>query len=153
MNTRFGIAFLSAMFAVGTLAYAQESQPANQDSTTVPSMHHQHGKRGGGDPAKQVQHLTKELNLNSDQQSKVKSILEDQQKQMQSLRADTSMQQADKRSKFMDLRQSSSSQIRALLNADQQKKFDAMKQKREQKMAAHRAKYGSQSSTDSQPKQ
>jgi periplasmic protein CpxP/Spy len=153
LNKRFGIAFLSAMFAVGTLAYAQESQPANPDSSAAPTMRHQHGKRGGGDPAKQAQHLTKELKLNSDQQSKVKSILADQQKQMQALRDDKSMSREDKRAKFMGVRENSSSQIRALLNADQQKKFDEMRQKREQKMAAHRAKYGSQSSTDSQPKQ
>lgn len=152
MNKRFGIAFLAALFSVGTLAYAQESQPANPDSSAAPTMHHQHGKRGG-DPAKQTEHLTKQLNLNSDQQAKVKSILEDQQKQMQALRADTSMASADKRSKFMDLRQNTSSQIRALLNGDQQKKFDQMQQKREQKMAAHRAKHSSQSLNESQPKQ
>lgn len=152
MNKRFGIAFLSAVFAVGTLAYAQENQPAQPDSSAAPTMHHQHGKRGG-DPAKQVQHLTKELNLNSDQQSKVKSILEDQQKQMQALRADKSLSSTDKRAKFTDLHKNTSSQIRALLNDDQQKKFDQLQQKREQKMAAHRAKQSSQSLNETQPKQ
>ena len=153
MNKSFGIAFLSAVFAVGTLAYAQENQPAQPDSTAAPTMHHQHGKHGGGDPAKQAQHLTKELNLNSDQQSKVKGILEDQQKQMQALHADKSLSSTDKRAKVMDLHKNTSSQIRALLNDDQQKKFDQLQQKREQKMAAHRAKHSSQSLNETQPKQ
>ena len=152
MNKRFGIAFLAALFSVGTLAYAQESQPANPNSSAAPTMHHQHGKRGG-DPAKQTEHLTKQLNLNSDQQAKVKSIFEEQQKQMQSLHADKSLSSTDKRSKVTDLHQNTSSQIRALLNADQQKKFDAMQQKREQKMAAHKAKHSSQSLNETQPKQ
>lgn len=166
MTKRFGIALLSALFVIGTLAFAQaqESQPATQNSTTQDSAtqgsaasspeKQGHWKHGRQDPAKQVQRMSKKLNLSSDQQSKVQSILEDQQKQLETLRQDKSLSREDRGAKFNELRQTSSAQIRAVLSEDQQKKFDQMQQKREQKMAAHRAKKdGSQPSADSQPKQ
>lgn len=82
----------------------------------------------------QVKELTKELNLTDDQKAKVKSILEDQQKQMSSLREDSSLSPEDRRSKFQEIRQSSSQNVRATLNKDQQKKFDDLESKRKSRM-------------------
>jgi hypothetical protein len=53
---------------------------------------------------------------------------------MQSLHQDSSMPQQDRRSKMMDLHKDSDSQIRALLDSSQQKKWDEMVAKREQRM-------------------
>jgi Spy/CpxP family protein refolding chaperone len=116
----------------------QQSQPdqSQQQATEQGGGHH----RGGWskqDTGKRVQRLTKKLNLNSDQQAKVKSILDDQQKQFETIRQDSSMSKQDRRAKMMDLHKSSDDQIRAVLNPDQQQKFDQMRQKQMERMARH----------------
>jgi hypothetical protein len=88
------------------------------------------GHRGGHfDPARRTEMLTKQLNLTSDQQTKVQDVLKSEQSQMESLRSDTSLSQEDRRSKMMDIHKTSSDQIRGLLDANQQKKFDEMQSK------------------------
>ena len=53
---------------------------------------------------------------------------------MESLRQDSSLSQQDRRAKMMDARKSSDTQVRALLDSTQQKKWDEMQAKREQWM-------------------
>lgn len=111
--------------------YGQQSQPAGAPP--------EHGRGGHHfDPEKRSEMMAKHLNLNADQQAKVKDVLSSEQSQMQKLHEDSSMSQEDRRSKMMDLHKTSNDQIRALLNPDQQKKFDEMQAKREQKMENHR---------------
>ena len=153
MFKRNGIA-ACAVLAIASLTYAlpQETQPDNQGAAASSPERAGHRRHAKYDPAKRVQRLSKKLNLSSEQQSKVQSVLEDQQKQMQALRQDKSLSSQDRRAKLADLRQNTSAQIRSVLNADQQKKFDQMEQKRQQKMAKRRAKKeSSESSMESQP--
>jgi protein CpxP len=147
MFRRHVIAVVAASLITGAsvLSLAQESQPATQAPSASSSDKQGHGKHGKQDPAERVQKLSKKLNLSSEQQTKVQGILESQQQQMQSLRQDTSLSAQDRKAKAADLRQSTSSQIRAVLNADQQKKFDQMEQKHKQRMAKHTKKNDSQS--------
>jgi protein CpxP len=79
--------------------------------------------------------LTKQLKLTSDQQPKVLEILKSEQSQMESLRSDSSRD--DRRSKMMDLRKASNDQIRALLDSKQQKKWDEMQSRHEQRQGHH----------------
>lgn len=127
------VKFLTALVALAILglpALAQtEAQPA------APRAGRHHGQMPSVD--ERVQHLTKKLNLNDDQQAKVKSILEDQQKQMASLRQDTSLSQQDRRSKFKDIHQDTMQKVRGVLNPDQQKQFDQMQAKRKERMEMH----------------
>jgi len=126
-------------------AQDQSSQSPAQSAQSQPGMGQHHGYHGWGkrhDPEQQVQRLTKKLNLSTEQQAKVKSILDDQQSQAQTVRQDSSLSKQDRHSKMMQLRQTSHEQIRAALNPDQQQKFDAMVQKREHKMRNHREKGG-----------
>jgi Spy/CpxP family protein refolding chaperone len=76
--------------------------------------------------ARQLQMLTKRLSLTTDQQTQVKSILDDNQKQMETLRNDTSTSREEKRPKMMEIRKSSDEKIRATLTDDQKTKYDAM---------------------------
>ena len=144
MLKRCAVTLFLALLSLGVCALAQENQSSGQQ----PNAAGRPERRGGGwaNPAEQTQKLTKELNLSSDQQTKVQSILEDQQKQMQALRQDTSAAPEERRAKFMDLHKNTMSQIRGVLNEDQQKKFDEMQQKREQEMGGHHNK------GDEQPK-
>ena len=87
------------------------------------------GQYGHGQPPtveQRLQRMTKQLNLTDDQQQKIKPILENESTQMQSLRADSSLPQQDRMAKMQQIRQTSSEQIKPILNADQQQKFTEM---------------------------
>jgi protein CpxP len=103
-----------------------------QDSEGQGMKYHGHHQRPSVDD--QVKHMTKALNLTTDQQSKVRNILEEQRKQMDQLRADSSLSQDARFGKMHDIHQNSSTQIKALLNPDQQQKFDQMEQERRDRM-------------------
>ena len=124
------------LYAVTPLALAQygsndqQSAPAGEASEHGPGHHR-------FDPAKRTEMLTKQLNLTSDQQAKVQEILKSEQAQMEKLHSDSSVSQQDRHSKMMDLHKASDDQIRELLDANQQKKWDAMQAKREQWMQGH----------------
>ena len=83
----------------------------------------------------QVNALTEQLNLNSDQQAKVKTILEDQHQQAVSLVSDPSTSRDAKLQKIHALRQSTIDKIRGTLTSDEQKsKFDSMVQAQNQRI-------------------
>ena len=144
MLKRFGmILFLSAVTAFAANA-ATPQQSTGSDTTTQSSQTttHKKGKwmHRKHDPATMAKRMAKKLNLTSDQQAKVQSVLENNQTQAKAIRKDKSLTKADKRAKFEALENDTHSQIRAVLNPDQQTKFDAMVQKHERKEAAHKAK-------------
>ena len=124
-----------AISIAAPFAAAQDAPPADQQSQ--PSQEHGGWHRGPQDPAERTKELTKHLNLTSDQQTKVQDILQAQRSQMESLRQDTSLSQQDRRAKMMDIHKNTDSQIRALLDSNQQKKWDEMQAKREQRMQNH----------------
>jgi len=82
--------------------------------------------RGPMSPDQRLQMLTKQLNLTSDQQEKIKPILENESQQMQTLRQDSSLSQEDRMSKMRQIRQSTNDQIKPILTSDQQQKFAEM---------------------------
>ena len=133
------------LFTTASLAAAQEGGTADPQST--PSTQQQeYGSRGhrGMDPTTRTQELAKRLNLTSDQQTKVQGILQTQQTSMQNLRQDSSLSQQDRRAKMVDIRNTTDTQIRALLNEDQQQKWDKMQSSRGQMGWGHQR--GSQDS-------
>jgi periplasmic protein CpxP/Spy len=110
---------------------AQDSPANNQPSASA----QEHGRwHGHEDPAQRTAQLTKKLKLTSDQQTKVQDALQAEHSQMESLHQDSSVSQQDRRSKMMDIRKSTDDQIRGVLDADQQKKWDEMQARREQRM-------------------
>jgi periplasmic protein CpxP/Spy len=137
------------LYTVTSVAVAQEnSSPDQQAAPAGPPPGHGQGRF---DPAKRGEMLAKHLNLNADQQAKVTDILKSEQSQMESLRSDNSTAQQDRRAKMMEIHKSSNEQIRAVLNPDQQKKFDEMTSKRQQWMQQHQQGEAPPSS-ESQPK-
>ena len=73
----------------------------------------------------ELAHMTKELNLSSDQQSKMKPILEDTHKQANSLRQDTSLSREDRMTKMRQIHENSMAQIKQILTPDQQQKLES----------------------------
>jgi Spy/CpxP family protein refolding chaperone len=114
-----------------SIAVAQDTPSSNQQAAPPPAdnggRHH-----GPPDPAQHAQMLAKHLNLTSDQQAKVQEVFTTERSQMESLRGDSSLSQQDRRSKMMDIHNSSDAQVRAVLDSTQQKKWDEMQAKREQ---------------------
>ncbi len=116
------------IYAATPLVPAQNSQANDQQSPPAGGPP-EHGHRQF-DPQSMTDRLTKQLNLTSDQQTKVLDILKSQQSQMESVRSDTSLSREDRRAKMMDVRKASDSQIRDILDANQQKKWDQMQSQR-----------------------
>jgi Spy/CpxP family protein refolding chaperone len=130
-------------------ASAQDNQ--SNDQPAAPAQDNGGRHHGPPDPAQRTAQLTKHLNLTSDQQSKVLAALQSENSQMQSVHQDTALSQQDRRAKMMDIRQATDSQIRALLDSTQQKKWDEMQAKREQWMQNRRG--GSPDAGSGQPAQ
>jgi Spy/CpxP family protein refolding chaperone len=73
-----------------------------------------------------LQFLTKTLNLTPDQQQKIKPILESEAEQLDAVQQDATLSQQDRWSKMRQIRQSMQEQIKPILTADQQKKWQQM---------------------------
>jgi protein CpxP len=122
--------FAGIIITGATLANAQDSaNEQNPQAAQGPHTNH-------FDPARRTEMLTRALHLTSDQQSKVKEILQSEQSQMEGLRSDTSTPQQDRHTKMMEIRKASNDQVRAVLDSSQQQKFDAM-QSRHEGMGPH----------------
>jgi periplasmic protein CpxP/Spy len=115
------IRFLAVAFAFAALSLPALSQNAGDGQ----GMRH-----GMASVDERVQHLTKMLNLSTDQQAKVKTILEDQKTQMTALKGDTSMSQQDRRTKFQAIHEDTQQKIEGVLNDEQKTKFEQMQAQR-----------------------
>jgi Spy/CpxP family protein refolding chaperone len=134
--------WLPIVLAAGLIATAapfvaaqdNQSPPAspNSDQQGPPPQGDGRMHRGMPDPAQRTKELTKHLNLTADQQTKVLSIFQSEQSQMETARQDTSASQPDRHAKMMDLRKTADTQVRALLDSNQQKKWDEMQARRQQ---------------------
>lgn len=119
-----------AIAIAAPFAAAQDSQSNDQQAPAGQENGGRH--HGHADPAKRTAELTKKLNLTSDQQSKVEEALQSEHSQMESVHQDSSLSQPDRHAKMMDIRKTTDSQIRAVLDSNQQKKWDEMQANREQ---------------------
>ncbi len=142
-NTLLATILLAALFSVGSAvnnAFGQDNQeappppPAQGDQQPGPGMGRNMGRRPMMSVDDQLKHLTKKLKLSDEQQTKLKPILEDQHKQMDQLREDSSLSRQDKFSKMQEIRQNSDTQIKSVLNEDQQKNFDKMHAEQQDRM-------------------
>lgn len=112
---------------------AQPSQPAQEPQATQPSQSQPPQATQPAPPAAQppsiddqVRVLTQELNLNDDQQGKIKTVLVDQREQASTVIADSSLTRDDKVQKIRALREATIAKVRGVLNDDQRKKLDQM---------------------------
>jgi Spy/CpxP family protein refolding chaperone len=124
-----GVLALALGMAMSGFALAQ----SGSDQPQGPPPQQQDGMRGQGGPGgrrsmpspeERLKRMTADLNLTSDQQAKIKTIMESEKTKMDALRDDTSVEGDAKREKMMSIRKDTQSQIRAVLTADQQAKFD-----------------------------
>jgi hypothetical protein len=95
----------------------QQQQPPGATSQATPSNEVQDA----------LTRISTELNLTEDQKGKIKPILENELSQLVVLRNDTSMSTDVKQTKAKAIHDSANSQISAILNPEQQQKWDAIK--------------------------
>ncbi|HTV04157.1 MAG TPA: hypothetical protein VME86_02230 [Acidobacteriaceae bacterium] len=133
MYRKLSIYTLSGLLTLGIAAgaaFAQDNTAPPPQNAPMP-MHGHHRMS----PEQQLQHMTKQLDLTSDQQSQIKPILESRQQQMQALWQDQSLTQQDRHQKMRAIQQDSSSKIESVLNDTQKQKYEAMMaQMREHRM-------------------
>lgn len=136
---------LTGLFVLGMTAFAQDQSTPS----TAPPMHG-HGRQMN--PDNQLEHLTKALDLSSDQQTQIKPILENQQQQMMQLHQDTSLSRDDKMAKAKSLHADTTSKIEAVLNDQQKQKYEAMQQRMQERMQ-QRGQGGAAPQPQAQPQQ
>ena len=116
------LALLAAsLFAVA--AFAQQTPPAQENGE------HKHGGQMGsrmGSTDDMMKDLTAKLDLTADQQTKIKSILDENHEQMRATMNDQSLSKEDKRAKLKSMHESIHAKVRDVLTDEQKPKFDAM---------------------------
>ena len=98
---------------------AQGASPADGGEAPAPPRH-----RMG--PGYSLEELTSKLALTPAQQKTVGAAIESGRGQMKALRGDDSLSRDDRRERMREVAKSTHDQIRAALNPDQQKQFDAL---------------------------
>jgi protein CpxP len=96
---------------------AQTQAPAGQTQAEGPHGHHRN---------RQLHEMKKKLNLSNEQVAQIKPIIADRRQQMQSLRANTSLNDQDRRAKMQGIAQDSRAKIEAVLNDQQKQQFEQM---------------------------
>jgi Spy/CpxP family protein refolding chaperone len=87
------------------------------------------GNRGGNMGA-QAAFFKKELNLTTDQETKLKTLFQEFRSKSQDIRANNNLSQAQKRSQMQTMAQQYMAQGKAVLTPEQAKKFDEIKGRR-----------------------
>ena len=115
--------------------------PMLAQDTTAPSQQQQDGPPRGGPGGgrgmggeRQLEMMTKQLNLTPDQVTQIKAIEESSRKESMALREDTSTPQDQKRDKMMAMRTASQAKVRAVLTDEQKTKYDAMQARMRERM-------------------
>ena len=120
------ISLLAAcLFAMAALA--QQTPPAQENAE-----HKHSGQMRSSD--EMVQDLTTKLNLTADQQTKIKSIMDESHQQMRATMNDQSLSKEDKRAKMKSMHDSIHAKVREVLTDEQKPKFDAMVKEMENNM-------------------
>src|SRR5262249_8913627 len=120
----------AGMLAFGSFVYLQAKEEDGPDQ----GPRHWHGMHGNP-----LEHLSDKLDLTADQKTKVQPIIDQAKPQIQSIHQEA----MDKARTVME---NAGAQIRPLLTAQQQEKFDAMKQAHQN---MHKAMHDAKASSDS----
>jgi protein CpxP len=134
MKNKFFAIALGGLLALGAnAALNAQDQTASPDQPQTAGAQQQgqwsHGQRPRMDPDRQLAHLTRVLNLSTDQQSQIKPILVDRQQKMQALWQDQSLSRQDRRSKALAIREDTRTRLEAALNDQQKQQFEQMQAK------------------------
>ncbi len=126
---------LCSMLALGAAVAA----PVAQDQTATPAPAAQQGEHHHqADPNKQLQMMTKRLNLTADQQNQLLPILTDRQQQVAAIQSDNTLAKKDRWEKMKSVREDSRTKIEAILTPEQKQTFEQMQQRQQERRAAEK---------------
>ena len=131
-NKLFAIA-LGGMLALSANAalYAQDQTAAAPAPATGQQAQGHRGMRMN--PDRQLQHLSKTLDLTADQQTQIKPILVDRQQKLQAVWQDQSLSRQDRHSKAQAIQQDTRTRLEATLNDQQKQKFEELRAKMQER--------------------
>ncbi len=129
MRNRLLTLALASLLTAG-VAMAQDNTASPQDSGQGANQ----GQRGHGmmrpmDPEQELQHLTRQLDLTTDQQAQIKPLLVDHQQKLQALFQDQSLSRDDRRAKARAIGEEMHTKMGAILTDEQKQKLEAMMQR------------------------
>jgi Spy/CpxP family protein refolding chaperone len=84
---------------------------------------------GENTPDNRLLRLTKDLSLTKEQQAKIKPILLEEYTQLEAMRGNDSLNRDQRREKLLALNKATSENIKSQITEEQQKKYDAIRQK------------------------
>jgi protein CpxP len=134
-----GAAAVPAMAQEPAPPVSQTAPPADSQPSLPTEARGRRGPAGGGDmQERQVEMLTKQLNLTPDQVTKLKAIDADSRQQLMALRDDTSTSREQKRPKMMEIRDAQQVKVKAMLTDDQKSKYVSIQAKMRDRMRERR---------------
>lgn len=116
--------FKAIAFMLGSVLVASTAD--SQTTTNAPPAPPQRSFYRRSTLDERVKRFAKALNLDETQQVGLKKVLEHQQVQTRQIQLDQSLSGTDRISRIRDLQRDTVSQIRALLNEEQKKKYDPL---------------------------
>jgi Spy/CpxP family protein refolding chaperone len=115
---------LTALLALGTLAWAQDSTPSGGQSNATSGT-----GTAENDPAEnRVRHIADQLNLTPEQRDQIRPIVKQEAEQIQAVRNDNSLTPEQKQAKLREIHQTFRPQIAKVLTPEQKQKFKEMKE-------------------------
>ena len=134
MRKQISLLALSTLFGLGVAMAApqapEQAAPQDQTQSSGQQLRQQ-------DPAKQVKHLAKRLNLTADQQNQLLPIFADRQQQMAAIRGDSLLAPKDRMAKARALREDSENRIKAVLTDSQKQAYDQIQQQMRARRQGH----------------
>jgi Spy/CpxP family protein refolding chaperone len=129
------LALASLLCMPGGISLAQQTDDGSTATTNAnPNMQGMHRMRGPMTTEEQLAHMTRALNLTSDQQTQIKPLLDARRQQMMAIHQDQSLSREDRMGKMKTLDDDTHSKIAAVLNDEQKAKFEKMAERREHNM-------------------
>ncbi len=120
-------------------AFPQQDNSSMQTQENGPSPDHHGGMHHGPmSPDQELSHLTKALDLTSDQQTQIKPVLQDRHDQLMQLHQDGSLSRDTRMAKMKTLDDDSNTKLQAVLNDQQKAKYQKMVADRKERMAQMR---------------
>ncbi len=120
------------LFGAGAMAQAQDNSAA---PPPPPQQQGAPGMRGRGiDPARQLDRMTRRLNLTDDQRAQIKPILEERQQKMAAIFQNQSLTQGEARQQMRAVHLDTHNRIMAVLNDQQKQVFQQMEHRRWNRM-------------------
>jgi Spy/CpxP family protein refolding chaperone len=117
------------LLAIGTILLSALATTAQQPATSAATKSSPTGEGAGVPTAEgQLTFLAAKLDLTSDQQEKIKPVLQALHDTTVTLVQDENMSREERQSKVRDSRFTADKKIRAILNDDQKKKLDQLEQ-------------------------